>query len=394
MSKLEQLISELCPDGVEYKDLENCCKILDNKRKPVTKSARQSGEYPYYGANGIQDYVSDYIFDGTYVLVGEDGSVVTKNGTPVVTWATGKIWVNNHAHIIEEIEGILLRYLFYYIQTINISSLIHGNIPKLTGKDFKSLQIPIPPLPVQEEIIRILDKFTELTAELTAELAREIEAHKKQLEYYREQLIQRSEKSIKLSKICDIYLGLTSTPNYVDSGVKFISAQNTSSDFLNFENVKYISESDYEKATSNAKPQRGDLLFTRVGSNLGHPVIVDTDEKLCIFVSLGFLRIKDENIVINRYLKHWMNTKLFWDQVSKNVYGAAKVNLNTGWLKEFNIPLPSINKQIELCDKLDQLDKICTGFLDSLSDEIEVRKKQYEYYRDKLLTFPKADIEV
>ena len=185
MSKLKQLITELCPDGVEYKDLEECCIILDNKRKPVTKSVRQSGEYPYYGANGIQDYVADYIFDGIYVLVGEDGSVVTKNGTPVVTWAMGKIWVNNHAHIIEEIEEVLLRYLFHYIQTINVSNLIHGNIPKLTGKDFKALQIPIPPLPVQAEIVRILDNFTELTAELTAELA----ARKKQYEYYRDKLL-------------------------------------------------------------------------------------------------------------------------------------------------------------------------------------------------------------
>ena len=100
MSKLEQLINELCPNGVEYRRLENCCEILDNKRKPVTKSAREAGKYPYYGANGIQDYVSNYIFDGTFILVGEDGSVVTEMGTPIVTWATGKIWVNNHAHII------------------------------------------------------------------------------------------------------------------------------------------------------------------------------------------------------------------------------------------------------------------------------------------------------
>lgn len=112
MSKLEQLINELCPEGVEYRRLENCCEILDNKRKPVTKSAREAGKYPYYGANGIQDYVSNYIFDGTFILVGEDGSVVTEMGTPIVTWATGKIWVNNHAHIISEINGVLLRYLF------------------------------------------------------------------------------------------------------------------------------------------------------------------------------------------------------------------------------------------------------------------------------------------
>ena len=160
MSKLEELINKLCPDGVEYKKLEYCCNILDRLRKPVSKSSRTQGEYPYYGANGIQDYVSDYIFDGEFVLVGEDGSVMTKNGNPVVTWAQGKIWVNNHAHIIKETENVLLRYLYHYLQTIDITALIHGNIPKLTGKDFKNLEIPVPPLAVQEEIVRILDSFT------------------------------------------------------------------------------------------------------------------------------------------------------------------------------------------------------------------------------------------
>ena len=145
MSKLDELIQELCPDGVEFSPLEQCCNILDKKRKPVTKAARVAGQYPYYGANGVQDYVSDYIFDGTFVLVGEDGSVITPNGTPVVTWAEGKIWVNNHAHIIEQSDGVLLRYLYHYLQTVNVAPLIHGNIPKLTGGDFKALSIPVPP---------------------------------------------------------------------------------------------------------------------------------------------------------------------------------------------------------------------------------------------------------
>ena len=132
-SKLDELIQQYCPDGVEYRKLEDCCTVLDKKRKPVTKAAREAGEYPYYGANGIQDYVSDYIFDGTFVLVGEDGSVITKAGTPVVTWAEGKIWVNNHAHIIEETDGVLLRYLFHYIQTIDVTPLIHGNTDPYTA---------------------------------------------------------------------------------------------------------------------------------------------------------------------------------------------------------------------------------------------------------------------
>ena len=193
MNKLSDLINKLCPNGVEYKTLEKCCNILDNMRKPITKSAREKGNYPYYGANGIQDYVSNYIFDGKFILVGEDGSVINRNGNPIVTWAEGKIWVNNHAHIIEEIEGIQLRYLYYYIQTINVANLIHGNIPKLNQGDFRKLRIAVPPMEIQLEIVRILDKFTKIEMELEFKLETELEARKKQYEYYRNKLLNFDE---------------------------------------------------------------------------------------------------------------------------------------------------------------------------------------------------------
>lgn len=387
-NKLEELIKKLCPNGVEYKKLEDCCNILDNERKPVTKSARIKGEYPYYGANGIQDYVSDYIFDGTFVLVGEDGSVINKNGNPVVTWAEGKIWVNNHAHVIKEKENVLLRYLYHYIQTINVSVLIHGNIPKLNQGDFRNLRIAVPPLEVQCEIVHILDDFTLLSAELSAEL----EARQKQFSYYRECLINNGGHKIRLDKIVDIYLGLTHTPKYVTSGIKFISAQNTSKDYLDLTNVKYISREEYESITQNAKPKKGDILFTRVGSNLGHPVIVDTDEELCMFVSLGYLRVKDTSKVSNDYIKHWINTKNFWNQVRKNVHGSAKVNLNTGWLSKFEISIPNFDEQKKIVNILNVLEKLCNDISEGLPAEIEARQKQYKYYRDKLLTFKELKV--
>ena len=101
--------------------LENVCEILDNQRKSVAKDKRKSGFYPYYGTNGIQDYVDNYIFDGTFLLIGEDGSVINKDNSPVVNWAVGKIWVNNHAHILKEKPEIAnLRYVYYLLQTIDM----------------------------------------------------------------------------------------------------------------------------------------------------------------------------------------------------------------------------------------------------------------------------------
>lgn len=182
----------------ETKNLEQCCIILDNKRKPVTKALRTSGEYPYYGANGILDYVSEYIFDGIFILVGEDGTVINKNNTPVVTWAEGKIWVNNHAHIIKELEdkSIDLRYLYYYLQTLNVRELIHGNIPKLNQGDFRKLQIKVPKKTKQIEIANILDRFDKLCNDISEGLPAEIEARQKQYEYYRDKLLTFKELEV------------------------------------------------------------------------------------------------------------------------------------------------------------------------------------------------------
>jgi len=170
-SRIEKVIAELCPEGVEFKELGEVVKILDSQRKPVTKSQRTGGEYPYYGANGIQDYVDDYIFDGTFILLGEDGSVINKDGSPVLNWAIGKIWVNNHAHILaEKSEIALLRYVYFALSVIDVTKVVKGNIPKITQQNLRHFLIPVPPLAIQQEIVKILDTFTTLEAELEAEL--------------------------------------------------------------------------------------------------------------------------------------------------------------------------------------------------------------------------------
>ena len=186
MNKIEELIKQLCPDGVENRKLGDLCDILDSQRKPISKGNRVAGIYPYYGANGVQDYVEDYIFDGTYLLMGEDGSVINTDKSPILNWATGKIWVNNHAHILQERRNIaLLRYLYYVLQSTDVSDIVHGTPPKLNQENLREIEIPLPPLRIQEEIVSILDKFVEQQEQLE----KLIELRKKQYEYYREELL-------------------------------------------------------------------------------------------------------------------------------------------------------------------------------------------------------------
>ena len=387
MTKLEELIQELCPDGVEFCPLEQCCNILDRKRKPVTKSAREAGDYPYYGANGIQDYVSDYIFDGTFILVGEDGSVITDRGTPVVTWASGKIWVNNHAHIIEESGDVLLRYLYHYIQTIDVSPLIHGNIPKLTGGDFKALQIPVPPLPVQREIVRILDNFTELTAELTAELT----VRKKQYAYYRDKLLTHSSetKICKLADVCEsIADGDHMPPPKADDGIPFITISNiTEQNKINFSNTMFVPSSYYDALADKRKPHSGDILYTVVGS-YGIPVCIEQDTKFVFQRHIAILRPRSE-VIKARYMFHAMQSGAFKAQADKAAKGAAQKTIGLSSLAEMTLPVPDMCIQERLIRVLDRFDTLCTDLSPGLPAEIEARQKQYEYYRDKLLEFEK-----
>ncbi len=187
--RLKALLQTLAPDGVGFRKLGEVCEILDNRRIPIAKNKRKPGIYPYYGANGIQDYVDSYIFDGDFVLVGEDGSVINKDNTPVVNWASGKIWVNNHAHVLQTKNELKLKFLYFYLQTIDVSYCVAGTPPKINQENLKQIKIPIPPLEIQQEIVKILDQFSLLTTDLLAGIPAEIEARKKQYEYYREKLL-------------------------------------------------------------------------------------------------------------------------------------------------------------------------------------------------------------
>lgn len=382
MSNLEELIERLCPDGVEYKSLEKCCEILDKKRKPVAKSARISGEYPYYGANGVQDYVSDYIFDGEFVLVGEDGSVITDKGTPVVTWASGKIWVNNHAHIISEINGVLLRYIYYYLQTVDVTIFIHGNIPKLTGKDFKSIQLPVPPLEVQREIVRILDNFTFLTTELAAELA----ARQKQYEYYRDLLLTFKPNESTILNERTNELELSGTIRWMKLGDtcvlkagKAISATEIS------QNVN----DDYIYPCYGGNGLRG---YVKNYNQDGEHPIVGRQGALCgnVCYACNKFYATEHAVVVSPsalYNEKFLYYLLDFARLEQYKTAGAQPGLSVARLEKVVLPVPPLEVQQRIVDILDRFDTLCNDISSGLPAEIEARQKQYEYYRDKLLTF-------
>ena len=157
-------------EGWEYKKLGDLCQVLDSQRKPVTKKDRTKGIYPYYGATGIQDYVDSYIFDGRFLLVGEDGA---KWGAfdKTAYIIEGKSWVNNHAHILKVLENVNDRLLDYYLTFKDLSEYITGAVvPKLTQKALVSIPIPIPPLSEQQHIVEELDLLSSIIEKKKAQL--------------------------------------------------------------------------------------------------------------------------------------------------------------------------------------------------------------------------------
>ena len=385
MSKLEELIKEFCPNGVEYVKIGSVVNY-EQPSKYLVKKADYKEEYSTPVLTAGQTFILGYTneMNGIYNALKDSPVIIFDDFTGAFKWVDFPFKVKSSAikFLKANEKRAMLRYIFHVMGNINLTSTEHK---RLWIGIYSELQIPLPALPVQREIVRVLDSFTLYSAELTAELT----ARRKQYEFYRDKLLTFEHPEIKTYKIKDIaeiYLGLTYTPNYVDKGIKFLSSKNISNDYLDLEDVKYISREEFEKSTPNAKPKRGDVLFTRVGSNLGHPTIVETDEDLCIFVSLGYLRV-NEKIVKNKYIKHWMNTEMFWAQVNSRVKNAPKANLNSSWMREFNISIPPIEVQERIVKVLDNFDEICSVLKIGLPAEMEKRQQQYEYYRDKLLTF-------
>lgn len=157
---VEGIDKENLPEGWRMGCLEDVTRCFDNKRKPLSGSERDSitGDFPYYGATSIMDYVNDYIFDGEYLLIGEDGSVVHEDGSPYLQLIYGKTWVNNHAHVLSGVNGFDNNLLYWTLKTCNIANYVTGAVQlKLNQKNMNAIPIVIPN---NDTLVRITSELT------------------------------------------------------------------------------------------------------------------------------------------------------------------------------------------------------------------------------------------
>ena len=398
MSKLERLIEELCPDGVEYKKLEQIITFQNGKGHE--KDVNDAGEFIIVNAKFISTdgKVKKYCSRQICPVFKEDILMVMSdlpNGKALakcfIVGINDKYSLNQRIGRLTVKEKEIINYKFlYYILNRNKQLLRHDNKVDQTNlkkSDILNILIPVPPLPIQEEIVRILDSFTELTAELKAELT----ARKKQYEWYRDMLLKKNKVQIvKLGEICDLKAGATpktSVKDYWEKGtIPWMSSGEVNLKKV-YKTEKTITQKGYNNCSTKLIPENS-VIVALAGQGKTRGTVAMNMIPLCTNQSLCALICRD---VINPYyLYYYLQTQ--YDNLRYISSGNGnRGGLNLKMLESYMIPLPPLEEQQRIVDILDRFDKLCNDISEGLPAEIDARQKQYEYYRDKLLTFKRLE---
>lgn len=390
MSNLEELIERLCPDGVEYKELSEVLTIRNGK----DYKHFGEGNVPVYGSGGIMTYIDTAVYKKPSVLIPRKGSLDKLYFVQEPFWTVDTIFYTDiNVDIVEP------KYIFYYLQKEHLEKLNKaGGVPSLTQSVLNKVKLPVPPLEVQREIVRILDNFAIATTEIQQKLQEELTARQKQYEYYRDLLLtfKANESTIlnelelsgairwmKLGDICDVRDGTHDSPKQTLNGKYLITSKNIKNGTIDYAGSYFISNEDFDKINLRSKVEINDILFTMIGT-IGEIGLVKNEPDYAI-KNVGL--IKTNNELLSRFLKHYLKSKQVKKYIDNNKSQGSQSFLALGKLR--NIPIPILKTQrIEtIVDILDRFDTLCNDITSGLSAEIEARQKQYEYYRDKLLTF-------
>lgn len=398
MSKLVELIQELCPDGVEYKPLGDICIVSGRigfrgytKQDQVEKGEGALSLSPSnIGENGIDFSNSTYINWDKYnespeIMVSNGDIIFTKTAsvgkTEYVDNLPCKATINPQLVLIKEIK-CNSKYLSYVLKTKEFQKKVmkikgQGTIPTISQKEFIKLTVPVPPLEVQKEIVRLLDEFTAKTEELQTELNKEYEVRKKQYEYY-QNLLLNDKFGAEYKELGDVVTFLNGRAykqsELLNSGkYKVLRVGNF---YTN--NQWYYSDLELEQ---NKYCQKGDLLYTWAAT-IG-PQIWD-GEKVIYHYHIWKL-VFDNSILNMHYLYHYLKKDI--NDISNSLTNSTMPHVSMSSMKKRMISIPPMETQQEIVRLLDNLTEKTEELQDKLNEELESRQKQYEYYRDKLLTF-------
>ncbi|ENT4930110.1 restriction endonuclease subunit S [Escherichia coli] len=293
-----------------------------------------------------------------------------------------------------------VKYLAYFFQseifqTQKMKYITGAKVRRVSSGDLSKIKIPIPcsnnpekSLAIQSEIVRILDKFTALTAELTAEL----NMRKKQYNYYRDQLLSFDESSVEwktLLEACDYVDYRGKTPKKTQSGIFLVTAKNIRMGYIDYHaSQEFISEEDYAIVMRRGLPKKGDVLIT-TEAPCGFVAQVNREN---IALAQRVIKYRSKNTQLsNSFLKHYLLGSQFQDKLMQAATGSTVKGIKGSRLHQLKIPIPSKVEQDRIVAILDKFDTLTNSITEGLPREIELRQKQYEYYRDLLFSFPKPE---
>ncbi len=378
MSKVTDLLEKYNSNGVELFDLKKVCNIIRGNR--VTKrDVKDFGDYPVIsGGQSPMGYFDSYNRDANTITVAQYGAA------GYVDFQKNKFWANDVCYSIIPFESIENKYLYYilkskqdYIYSIRNTDAVPFSLPINT---LYSIQIPLPHIKVQEEIVEILDSFTNLIDALNEELS----LRQKQFEYYREKLLTFDDKSIytNLGNVGEFIRGNgLQKKDFTESGFPCIhyGQIHTSYDTSTTSTISYCSDSLAKKLK---KAKYGDLLIATTSED------VDACCKAIAWLGEGEVAYSGDSYCFShnenpKYMSYLFQCNLFADQKAKSATGAKVVRVSGESMSKFVLPIPSLSIQQSIVEKLDAFESL----ISSLKEEIALRQKQYEYYREKLLTF-------
>lgn len=393
MTKLEKLIQELCPNGVEYKPLGDIATISRGgsfQKKDYTENGvpciHYGQIYMYYGlfAEKTLTYISEEVAQKQkFAEPGDIIMAVTSENIDDVckcmAWlGSEKVAVSGHTAIIH--HSINPKYLVYWLSSTMFYQqkvkIAHGTkVIEVAPARLADIILPVPPLPVQREIVRILDNFTEITQKLTTELAAELIARKQQYEYYRNRLLA-----------FDVRGGGTSRTEWRMFGETcFLQAGKA----IDAESISKEKTLEYCIPCYGGNGLRG---YVRKANQKGEKPLVGRQGALCgnvcfakgdYYATEHAVVVTDRGFYNSRFLYHLLVNK----NLNQYKTAGAQPGLSVTKLETILLPVPETEIQNRIADVLDNFDAICTDLSSGLPAEIEARQKQYEYYRDKLLSF-------
>ena len=421
MSRLDELIKELCPNGVEYKELGEVLVSLNtglNPRKFFRLNTEDATNY-YVTIREIQknriqfsdktDRINqealilcnkranlekgDILFSGT----GTIGEVAIVDETPN-NWS-----IKEGVYSLKPIStSINSKFLMYILQTKNIKEkyfqkVVGGTVKSITMADLKKVDIPIPPLEVQKEIVRILDNYTKSVEELKEKLNAELIARKKQYSWYRDYLLkfENKVKIVKLGELFEFKNGINKEKSSFGKGTPIINYVNVyKKNKIYFEDLQGLVEATDDELT-RYKVKRGDVFFTRTSETIeeiGFTSVLLEDIENCVFSGFLLRARPLTDLLLPEYCAYCFSTSSIRNAIIRKSTYTTRALINGTSLSQIEIPLPPLEVQKRIVEVLDNFEKICNDLNIGLPAEIEARQKEYEFYRNFLLTFNNEEI--